>query len=767
MTGERCLLTGDERGVSEVIAYSLIIGIAALGSILVVVFGGGALDQATSQNQQQSAELVLQEMDSRLSTLSQLDDIDSVEFNLGGATPESLSTREGGTVNVTVNKNVSRTGPDCRAVVGFDTVEYETDDGNKIAYEGGGVFKGGQRNGSSLVTPPSLTYRNGSLSISLVNISGRVTADRNEAVLNVGTSRAQSTNASTTVLDGPCIRPNNVTVRVQSDYYRAWGAHMTTEFGDSARVETFEENRTAFAYIPQEGLPRSLDDDVNRVVNLSGASYMTVAETVKDDSDGVPPYVQISKENPPTTLLDNRYRVNIRPLANGSFMLGNTTTVTTVTTSNPKTRDVMFVLDESGSMSCTSSELQDYNNGYNNYPRCEYLTTYGEQKIDSAKAAAKAGGIAALNATDRAGAVGYDPYARYPGDHAYLTRNFDAVNDSIDSLSAGGGTCINCSINAALRAFSATSSEAQNRSIVLLTDGRNDVDPDRASESEMNQATREAAEKAAKRGIVIHTVAFGPNADTTLLEDIADTTGGQYEQTGTPAEVREFFREAVTNPVSEDRVRLTAMTTNATAGGGFDGVRPPYLTGDTGRISFYEAGDTEFPNINDPRAPSTFRHSFAVEDGEKVFLGASWYGCEEWRVLSLQADGKRVSRCAQLNEDNMHNVSEENVGIYLDGYDAETHLFDPDGDGNTENYDWQPTLREQIDDVLVDTDGDDKGDELELSSNQALVIYNFSISGEPNDRYNRLPVLYEVGLSEDALQPEDVINIQVRNVRVD
>ena len=762
MTGKRCLLTRDERGVSEVIAYSLIIGIAALGSILVVVFGGGALDQATSQNQQQSAELVLQEMDSRLSTLSQLDDIDTVEFNLGGATPESLSTRDGGTVNVTVNKNVSRSGPDCRAVVGFDTVEYETDDGNKIAYEGGGVFRGGQRNGSSLVTPPSLTFRNGSLSISAVNVSGRVTADRNEAVLNAGTSRTQSTNASMEVLDGPCIRPNNVTVRVQSDYYRAWGAHMATEFGDSARVETFEENRTALAYVAQEGLPRSLDDDVNRGVNLSDASYMTVAKTEKDDSDGVPPYVQISKENPPTTLLDNRYRVNIRPLANGSFKIGNTTTVTTVTTSNPKTRDVMFVLDQSGSMSCTSSELQDYNNGNNNLPRCDYLKTYGEQKIDSAKAAAKAGGIAALNATDRAGVVGYNPYANYPGDHAYLARNFDAVNNSIDTLSAGGGTCINCSINAALRAFSATSSEAQNRSMVLLTDGRNNVT--RASESEMNQATREAAEKAAKRDVTIHTVAFGSGADTALLQDIASITGGEYEQTATPIEVREFFREAVTNPVSEDRVRLTAMTTNASAGGGFDGVRPPYITGETGQISFYETGGTEFPNINDPKAPSTFRHSFAVEDGEKVFLNASWYGCEEWRVLSLEADGNRVSRCAQLNEDNQHNVSEENTGIYLDGYDAEANLFDP---SNPANYSWQKSLREQLEDVLVDTDGDGDGDELELRSNQALVIYNFSISGEPRDRYNRLPVLYEVGLSEDALQPEDVINVQVRNVRVD
>ncbi|WP_424019432.1 vWA domain-containing protein [Halorientalis pallida] len=752
MTGDRCLLTGDERGVSEVIAYSLIIGIAALGSILVVVFGGGVLDQATSQNQQQSAELVLQEMDSRLSTLSQLDDIGAVEFNLGGAAPESLSTREGGTVNVTVNRNVSRSGPDCRAVVGFDTVEYQTEDGNRIAYEAGGVFKGGRDNGSSLVTPPSLTFRNGSLSISVVNMSGRVTAERNEAVLNVGTSRTQSENASSTVLDGPCIRPNNVTIKVQSDYYRAWGAHMETEFGNTARVETFEENRTAFAYVPQDGLPRSLDDEVNRVVNLSGASYMTVAKTVKDDSDSLPPYVEISKEDA-TTTLDNRYRVNIRPLANGSFMIGNTTTVTTVTTSNPKTRDVVFVLDDSGSMACLSSNAPSE-------PECQYLSNYGEEKIESAKTAAKAGGIAALNATDRAGIVGYDDTARYPGagDHAYLTRNFEAVNDSIDTLTANSQTCINCGLNAALRAFSATGGQSQNRSVVLLSDGKNTASG--ASDS----ATLDAAQRAADRGIVIHTVAFGSGADTGLLEDIADITGGQYEQTGTPDEVREFFREAVTNPVSEDRVRLTAMTTNATAGGGLDGVRAPYLTGETGQISFYEAGGTEFPNINDPKAPSTFRHSFAVEDGEKVFLGASWYGCEEWRVLSLQADGKRVSRCAKLNEDNMHNVSEENVGIYLDGYDAESNLFDR---SNPRSYSWQTPFHEHIEELLVDTDGDGDGDELELASNQALVVYNFSISGEPEDRYNRLPVIYEVGLSEDAVQPEDVINIQVRNVRVD
>jgi hypothetical protein len=414
-------------------------------------------------------------------------------------------------------------------------------------------------------------------------------------------------------------------------------------------------------------------------------------------------------------------------------------------------------------MSCTSSELTGYNNGNNNLPRCDYLTTYGEQKITSAKVAAKEGGIAVLNATDRAGVVGYDAYARYPGssDHAYLTGNFDAVNDSVDSLSAGGGTCLNCSLNAALRAYSATSGQSQNRSIVLLTDGKNDVS--RASESEMDSATIAAAQKAAKRGIVVHTVALGTDANTGLLQTIASLTGGEYEQTGTPAEVREFFREAVTNPVSEDRVRLTALTTNASTAGGLAGVRPPYITGNAGQIARYDAGGKKYPNINDPTAPSTFRHSFAIEDGEKVFLGASWYGCERWRVLSAQADGNRISRCANLNGDTTHNVSENNIGIYLDGYDAEATLFDS---SNPANYSWQPSFREQISDVLDDTDGDGN-DELNLSSNQALVVYNFSIDGEPTDRYNRLPVLYEVGISEDAVQPEDVVNIQVRNVRLD
>ncbi|MFB6085132.1 MAG: VWA domain-containing protein [Halorientalis sp.] len=744
------VFTGDERGVSEVVAYSLIIGIAALGSLLVVVFGGGIIDEATSQTQEQSAEMVLQEMDSQLSTLAQMDDVGSVEFTLGGAAPRNLQTLEGGRINVTVNRNVSRTGPDCRAVVGFDTVEYRSADGTKIAYQAGGVFMGGRQGGSSLVTPPDLAFRNGSLSITVVNFTNRVTTGQNRAVLNVLSSRRQSRNASSTVLEGPCIRPNNVTVRVRSDYYRAWGEYMETEFGDVGRVETFAKNETALAYIPQAGLPRSLNDRVNRVVNLSGASYMTVAKTVKDLGDGLPPYIEISKETP-TTTLNNRYRVSIRPLGNNSLLIGNTTTVTAPVSLDAGTRDVMFVLDDSGSMVCTSGDDSDA-------AECEYYDNYGEEKLRSAKIAAKEGGIAALNATDRAGIVGYDGSARYPGDHAYLTEDFDAVNNSIDSLTGNGNTCINCGLNAALRAFSATSGQARNRTIVLLSDGRNTASG--ASDAE----TREAARTAAERGIVVHTVAFGPNADTTLLENIADITGGQFEQTGTPAEVKEFFREAVTNPVTQDRVRLTAMTTNATVGGGLDGVRPPYLTGDTGRISVFDVGGTEFPNVNDPTAPSTFRHSFAVEDGEKVFLGASWFGCEEWRVLPLRVNGDRVSRCARLNEDSMHNVSEAHVGIYLDGYDAEAHLFDR---SDPDSYAWQTPFHERIEEVLVDTDGDGDGDELDLPSNQALVVYNFDIPGEPSDRYNRLPVIYEVGLSEGAVQPGDVINIQVRNVRIE
>jgi hypothetical protein len=53
--------------------------------------------------------------------------------------------------------------------------------------------------------------------------------------------------------------------------------------------------------------------------------------------------------------------------------------------------------------------------------------------------------------------------------------------------------------------------------------------------------------------------------------------------------------------------------------------------------------------------------------------------------------------------------------------------------------------------------------ELELDSNQAIVIYDFPDGPDSN---NKLVTLYEIGLSEEEAQSDGIINIRVRDVTI-
>lgn len=121
--------------------------------------------------------------------------------------------------------------------------------------------------------------------------------------------------------------------------------------------------------------------------------------------------------------------------------------------------------------------------------------------------------VGSLVSEDRAGLVGFTSSASV---RQSLTTDHDAVNQSIDSLNAGGGTDIGDAVDRSTDELVADGVEDHRQVIVLLSDGRSARAPAIA-----------AAERAKDNGITIYTVAVGSGADRQLLEDIASTTGGQ------------------------------------------------------------------------------------------------------------------------------------------------------------------------------------------------------------------------------------------------
>lgn len=150
--------------------------------------------------------------------------------------------------------------------------------------------------------------------------------------------------------------------------------------------------------------------------------------------------------------------------------------------------DGIFILDSSGSMS--SNDPND-------------LRLLGAKRFTGA-----------LIDGDRAAVVDFDSNAQLLQG---LTTNFTAVNRSIDRIDSSGGTDVGEGMFVANEEFAQTSNESRAKITILLTDGQTFTD---------TYDPRQQAQRAANQNVTIYTIGFG-NANQELLQDIANTTGGQ------------------------------------------------------------------------------------------------------------------------------------------------------------------------------------------------------------------------------------------------
>lgn len=121
----------------------------------------------------------------------------------------------------------------------------------------------------------------------------------------------------------------------------------------------------------------------------------------------------------------------------------------------------------------------------------------------------------------------------------------DNINTSTDKLDPRGGTNIASGIEEAITMLTSGPNARSNASkhIVLHTDGQNSPDSQTPnSGDDLDQDTIDAANVAASENITIHTLALGQNADESLMNQVANITGG-INATAQPDEIREKFKE--------------------------------------------------------------------------------------------------------------------------------------------------------------------------------------------------------------------------------
>jgi len=742
-------VTGQDfdRGQSGMIGFVIVVGMVIAGAVIVVFAGSTALTDLQQERSDAQARIVMEEVDSQLTTLANSDQSATGYFSLGDLDGQESRVVRRGYLNVTVNE---RTG--CRTNVTLSSVRYENDEGETVAYQAGGVFVAND-NGSAVQTPPNVQFRNGSLDVTVTNITGEVSNTRNEAFYNATSSTRESRERSAKVVSGECIRPDNVTISVRSDFYRAWETYFRGEFdADDSNVEvgSYTSNQTAYAYVPQDELPRRTDDERNNVINMSDSPMASFMDDVEINDNTV----TVTKGT------SNTYAVYVEPLTQNRLDIGDIREVEGATNVTGPPRDVVFVIDESGSMSF-------------NMPGAVDRTAAAQEAIKNF--------VGTLNESkDRAGLVGYSsdneyacasgnggprpdfaPYKSpawiYATGGKYLTFEYDAFNSTVDETTSRCGTWGSAGLSKGNQLLHLKSNQTREQVIIFLSDG-NFRGP--GTNEQADDLALERASVSKTQDVTIYTVGFGSETavDDEVLEDMAQRTGGEYKFAENQEELNDIFLNISRNIATTRQIALTPTSTNVTTGGG--GVFAPQIAGDTDDLATTTRAGQEFVNINDPTAPTHFTHAFPVTDGDSVTFNASTFNCAEWRLTGrtrtngTTGETYNVARCTEMTTTD-ETLEPDNIEIFTDGDDLEPLLS-----GGDDPAWWQDSLNESIE--QHPTVRNDSDLNLVTKSNQALVVLDYP---DGVNSTNKLALVYQIGRSESDAKADDVVNVRVRNVK--
>lgn len=715
-----------DRAVSEIMGTVLLISLVLFGSAVVIALGAGAIGDAQEQTRTESAIGQFEALDAQLAGLAASDDNQSrVEFSPQNALARDLRLEHSGYINVTVDGNSA-----CSVQQELSTITFEDSQGRTVGYEAGGIWRAGT-DGSASVSPPDLTLDDGRLNVELVNLSGHVDQATNRVTLNVSRTRNRTNSISKALRQGDCVRPDNVTVVVNSTFQSGWRNHLAAETG--VDVSSSGERQVSVV-LEQEDLHPSANDSQNNIVNLRdglvGVNISYMDSVTLNDTD--PPEIGVDKG------AGNTYTVYIAPLTNDSLAVSNALNTEGTNVSGPP-MDVSFVLDESGSMtrdansSCSSS--------------CP-------SKVDAAKRAAK-NFTGTVNASkDRIGLVGYDSDSRYIliDDERFFVSDKTKINNTIDSeVSASGTTRIDRGLKKSNVMFGLKSNTSQRKIAVLLSDGENDCGIFICLGADSN--TIDQANIAAENDITIFTVGFGPTSDIDepLMRQVANETGGDYFHAENSSELNEAFQEISDRIRVEEAVATTPLTSNVTSSSG--NLFTPEIPGNVDHLANVSRGNDTFLNINDPTAPATFSHSFPLDDGETASLNVTQFDCKPGHFnltgQSRTVAGSTVSvaRCTEIA-----GVNDTYRGhIYVDGERPDEVL-------ETSYASWQRDINDSLGNFPSVRINSTTG-ELNTTSNQALVAYDLPPQG-PGTR-NTLVLLFRIGLAESESRGAGIVNVRV------
>ncbi|WP_340099441.1 DUF7289 family protein [Salinibaculum salinum] len=196
---------------------------ALIGAGLILLFVGGQLSESRQALNEQRAEKALTQFDSKAALVALGNtDTQKVSFASGGS--GDIVVRNGtGRMRVTIDNQSDTSGPETLLNQSLGAVVYESGD-TEIGYQGGGVWQSTSNN-TEMVSPPEFHFRNGTLTLPIVNVTGDHRLDDDATITHRRTSE-QYPNASANPKYANPLTDHKVKVIVQSNFYKGWGEYF-------------------------------------------------------------------------------------------------------------------------------------------------------------------------------------------------------------------------------------------------------------------------------------------------------------------------------------------------------------------------------------------------------------------------------------------------------------------------------------------------------------------------------------------------------------
>ncbi|WP_455429266.1 DUF7289 family protein [Haloterrigena gelatinilytica] len=220
--------TSTERGQSTLIGVVLLIGMVAAGSLGIFLIAGDAITGAEQQSEQERIEQAFVELSNSISSSAGSGDVSqSMELHAGDR--GAIAHHDSATYKIwTQNYNGSNNNTVANGSIG--TIEYEDDDGTKIAYEGGAVFRETGIQTRVLSSPPiDYNHETSTLSFPVVGLTEDKTIDSGDITIKQTNVDREPTNY---------IQNDHVFVEIHSEYCRGWQQYFTEQAGDTTLQES-------------------------------------------------------------------------------------------------------------------------------------------------------------------------------------------------------------------------------------------------------------------------------------------------------------------------------------------------------------------------------------------------------------------------------------------------------------------------------------------------------------------------------------------------